>query len=372
MQPKNKLPTKILLVDDDEEDYIILRRLLANIPNSPFELSWTSDYRKAEKNIKEAKYNVYLIDYRLGKYNGLRLLQSAEPTKRAEPFILLTGAGDEHIEREAMKLGAADYLVKGKFSSELLSRCMRYALARKKVEQQRIKHLVALNKTKDEFISLASHQLRTPATGVKQYVGMVLEGFAGKISGRQKDMLYKAYESNERQLAIINDLLKVAQVDSGNLTLHRVPVGMVSLIEDVIREQQLTTEKRRQKVIFKSLQSKEINAFADIETIRMVIENILDNASKYSEHGKSIKVVLEIKNDMACIQISDQGVGVKRADRSKLFQKFSRIENPLSTVVGGTGLGLYWAKRIVDLHGGYIKFESGKPKGVVVTISLPL
>ena len=360
----------VLLIDDDEDDYLIIKRVFARIPESPFVLHWSQDYDDAKQAIQDEAYHVYLIDYRLGANTGLDLLEFAQPQKRIEPFILLTGVGDKNVEKKSMKLGAADYLVKGNFNAELLARTLYYALERKRAEAQRIQHLVELNRAKDEFISLASHQLRTPATGVKQYLGMVLEGFVGTLTDAQRSILEQAKESNERQLSIVSYLFKVAQVDAGKVRLKKSDVNMMNLIRDVVKEQQGTFEERKQKVVFEPSKPDAI-LHVDEDTIRMVIENIIDNASKYSGENKTVTVKTTETNDELRIAVIDSGVGIKHQDQVKLFEKFSRIDNPLSTQVGGTGLGLYWAKKIVVLHDGDINFDSQINKGTQFTIHLP-
>jgi signal transduction histidine kinase len=370
MVPETDERIKVLLIDDDEDDYLIIRSIFANIPESPFVLSWRSDFKKAKQAITNHEYDVYLIDYHLGEHTGLELLEFAQPEKRPEPFILLTGAGDRNVERKSMKLAAADYLVKGTFNAELLSRTLHYSIQRKQAEEQRIQHLIELNRAKDEFISLASHQLRTPATGVKQYLGMVLEGFVGDLSEAQRSMLDKAYASNERQLRIVSDLLKVAQVDAGKVILRKSDVFLGGLVQDVIKEQQETIESRQQQVTF-TMPNPDIAAHIDRDTIRMVIENIVDNASKYSGVSKTIRIELTETAKHIELTIADQGVGISLDGQAKLFQKFSRIDNPLSTQVGGTGLGLYWAKKIVDLHHGRIRCESVVDQGTTFIITLP-
>jgi PAS domain S-box-containing protein len=227
-----------------------------------------------------------------------------------------------------------------------------------------------LEHAKDEFISLASHQLRTPATGVKQYLGMVLQGFAGDITPIQRDMLTKAYESNERQLRIISDLLRVAHVDAGKVVLRRTKAGLGTLVSDVIKEQADLFKQRRQKIVFKK-PTAEIFAYIDEDAIRMVIENILDNAGKYSPEQAKITLSVRDAPDDVHISIADEGVGVAAQDKDKVFEKFSRLDNPLSVSAGGTGIGLYWAKKIVDLHRGSIRLKAGADKGTVFTITLP-
>ncbi len=360
----------VLLVDDDEDDYIIIKRIFSKIPDSPFILQWCSNFEKAKELVKSQEYDIFLIDYRLGAHTGLELLELAEAKRRSEPFILLTGAGDAKIEHKSMELAAADYLVKGSIDPDGLSRALYYALGRKQIESQRLQHFIDLNKTKDEFISLASHQLRTPATGVKQYLGMILEGMAGEVTPAQLNLLEKAYESNERQLTIVSDLLKVAQVDAGKVHLRQREVDIVELLEDVIKEQQDTYMARRQNLLTETNVSQAI-AYVDSDKIRMVLENMIDNASKYSDAGKTISVSVMDEGDMVRVDVRDNGVGVAPEDIEKLFEKFNRIHNHLSNHVGGTGLGLYWAKKIIDLHGGIIKVTSVLDVGSTFSVYLP-
>jgi two-component system sensor histidine kinase/response regulator len=364
---------KVLLIEDDEDDYLITRKIFKSIPSSPFILEWVSTFEEAQAKIDEDTYDLYLVDYRLGEHTGLELLEYAHPEKRRQPFILLTGVGDSELEWKSLRLAASDYLVKGSFDATLLSRTLYYALQRKQMEGQRIEHLLELSRSKDEFISIASHQLRTPATGVKQYLGMVLEGFAGEIPARQRDLLQKAYDSNERQLRIVADLLKVAQVDSGKMKLRLTDTKVSHLLEDVINEQVATLEARRQNISFSPCED-DCSVKLDADVFRMVFENIVDNASKYSPEGTTIEVNAELKRDKneVCVCIADEGVGVAEDDVHRMFEKFSRIDNPLSTKVGGTGLGLYWARQIIDMHDGRIEYERNGSKGSKFIICLPV
>lgn len=239
----------------------------------------------------------------------------------------------------------------------------------KKLKQQQ-KQLMELNSSKDEFISIASHQLRTPATGVKQYIGMLLEGYGGKMTKVQIKMLKTAYESNERQLRIIDDLLKVAQVDAGKVTLIKTPTDLVELVEDAIDEQADKFKNKRQGISFKHSHP-EIITSVDPDRMRMIIENIIDNAGKYSPESENVFVELKQASDRIEFSVTDNGVGIAKKDLSQLFRKFSRVDNELSTLVGGTGLGLYWVKKMVALHGGTIVVTTKLHQGSTFTITIP-
>lgn len=236
--------------------------------------------------------------------------------------------------------------------------------------EQRVQHLVELNRSKDEFISIASHQLRTPATGVKQYVGMLLEGFAGELTPKQERLLEKAYENNERQLKIVTDLLRVAQVDAGKVVLRKSKVKLNAFIDDVIRDHHSVFSDRHQTIRYQPLHP-DVTIMIDEASVRMVLENLIDNASKYSEEHTHVEVVARDEKGTVTINVRDEGVGIDPEGRARLFEKFSRINNPLSMKVGGTGLGLYWAKKIVDLHGGKITYRSHASGGTTFSIKLP-
>lgn len=369
---ERKLSTiRVLLVDDDDDDRLIIERLFAKIPNSAYSIEHSKDYRDASIQILKRCHDVYLIDYKLGERNGVELLINNDAHNQSEPFIILTGARDATIERSAMRAGAAEYLVKGTFDCELLDRVIRYSIQRKQVEQERVNELMAINAAKDEFISLASHQLRTPATIVKQYLGMLLDGYAGDITVQQRAMMITAYDGNERQIQIVNDLLRVAQVDAGQITLHKNRLDIAPLLKQIVSEQQGKFKQVGQSLVFKN--AKRVHATASIDELhlRMALENIIDNACKYSPRNGTTSVKLEVSDGMAIIKIADQGVGIPPEKHDKLFQKFSRIDNPLSTKVGGTGLGLYLTKTIIKLHDGNIKIDSEEGKGTQFTIEIP-
>jgi signal transduction histidine kinase len=364
-------PVSILLIDNDEHDYRVVNRFVKRMREPEFKVEWCPSFDVAKELIAQYSHDMYLVDYRLDDdHTGFELLKIAEPDKRPEPFILLTETNDRSIERQALKLGASDCLARNSLDTELLLNSFNYALGRKEAEAQRFQHLIELNQAKDEFISVASHQLRTPATGVKQYIGMLLEGMFGELTAAQKQILEKAYDSNERQLKIVSDLLKVARVDAGKVILKETEVDMNTLVADVVGEESEITRERGQTVEFTPA-SVPATAWADRDTIRMVFENLIDNASKYSEQGQIIRVVVRVRKRSVTVKVTDQGVGIKEEDIGRLFEKFSRIHNPLSTQAGGSGLGLYWAKKIVDLHNGTIEVESRPGSGTTFFVHLP-
>lgn len=227
-----------------------------------------------------------------------------------------------------------------------------------------------LRRAKDELLALASHQLRTPATGVKQYIGLLRDGYAGDLSDEQKRYVDKAYASNERQLSTINEILFVARADAGDIALSVSEFDVAALLREVIEEQaSLLAEKRLQLRTHIAHRATRIRG--DERYIRMVCENLINNAIKYTHEGGMITVALKTGHDSVRISIKDTGVGVSEADQALLFQKFSRIPNELTNKVTGSGVGLYIARKIVVAHKGDIEFSSREAVGSTFTITLP-
>jgi PAS domain S-box-containing protein len=203
-----------------------------------------------------------------------------------------------------------------------------------------------LDIAKDEFVSLASHQLRTPATGVKLILSMLIKGDFGPLTTLQERYLTKAIQSNDRQLQIIEDLLNVARVDAGKMELDFQYVDLVPLLREIIGEHLAIVQSRHQSIK-------------------------LTMPSSLMALGGQVVVSLTEEPDHAVLSVQDNGVGMDKADIPKLFTKFMRLENELSTTVGGTGLGLFLVKNILELHSGSIEVNSEKDAGSTFTIRLP-
>jgi signal transduction histidine kinase len=223
---------------------------------------------------------------------------------------------------------------------------------------------------KNEFLSLASHQLRTPASNVKQYLGLLLEGYLGKLKPEQVEALKVADKNNDIGINIINDLLGVAKLDLEKIRLHKKEANIYLLVKEAVDEYRPQLRERKQTAKFERA-SRKIEIPVDVYYLKSVFENLLDNASKYSPKKSHIYIRVEQSSKKILISIKDEGVGIKRSEKSKLFKKFSRIPGEFSNNVEGSGLGLYWVKKIVELHGGRINVKSRSGKGSTFIVELP-
>ncbi len=259
-------------------------------------------------------------------------------------------------------------LVLGITTSALLALFLLYVIRNKELEIN-LRKTIDVQKAKENLLSLASHQLRTPATGVKQYLGLVLDGYAGTITPEQRAMLEKANESNERQLSIVNQILKISQLENKRISLTLSLTDPVALTRDVVSEQASLLENKIVKI---EPPKKPILVALDVTYFRMVIENLINNAAKYSHDGAEITISFAVEDGNFVLRITDTGIGIDVDDFESLFEAFTRIDNEFSYSVSGTGIGLYIDKMIVDLHEGTIEVESELGVGTTFIVTIPI
>lgn len=238
-----------------------------------------------------------------------------------------------------------------------------------KTSNAQLRHLDA---TKDEFLSMASHQLRTPLTSVKGYLSMVLEGDTGKINDMQKHLLSEAFTSSERMVHLIHDFLNVSRLQTGKFMLELRPVDLGKLLESEVGALRQVADARNMKL--------EIELEKDVPLLRIdetklqqVIMNYIDNALYYSRpENPVVKIRLSKTDEAVELRVIDGGIGVPKVEQQQLFEKFFRANNARRQRPDGTGVGIYLAKKVINAHGGEIIFESEEGKGSTFGFSLPI
>lgn len=233
------------------------------------------------------------------------------------------------------------------------------------------RHLKDLDAAKDEFISMASHQLRTPLTTIKGYISMLQEGDAGKMTKEQQEFLEYAYSGSERMVSLISDLLNVSRMSSGKFMIEAAPVDMVAVVDSEVHQLQSHADAKKLKLVWEPPKDKLPPVELDENKTRQVIMNFIDNAIYYTKTG-SVTVTLRQVGEQVELKVSDTGIGVPEAARDKLFSKFFRAGNAQQLRPDGTGLGLYLAKRVIEDQGGKILFESTEGKGSTFGFLLPI
>lgn len=233
------------------------------------------------------------------------------------------------------------------------------------------RHLKELDHAKDEFISMASHQLRTPLTTIKGYLSMMLEGDAGPITPAQKDFVDYAFGASERMVNLISDLLNVSRLSAGRFLIQTKPTDVVQMVKDEVRQLKSHATQKGIGLVFEEPPAPLPLVEIDENKTRQVVMNFIDNAIYYTKEGE-VRVVLELTGENIRLEVRDSGIGVPDVAKKKLFSKFFRADNAQIVRPDGTGLGLYLAKRVVEDQGGTIIFNSVEGKGSTFGFELPL
>lgn len=228
-----------------------------------------------------------------------------------------------------------------------------------------------LDKVKDEFLSIASHQLRTPLTSVKGYISMVLDGDAGDITDTQRHLLDEAFVSSERMVHLINDFLNVSRLQTGKFNIDKRPTDLSKVVKQEIDGLESSATSRNLKYSYH--QPKDFPIIdMDEDKIRQVIMNFADNALYYAHENTIIGVSLTVQGGEAIFTVKDVGIGVPVDEQAQLFTKFFRASNAKRQRPDGTGVGLFLAKKVIDAHGGKIVFQSAEGKGSTFGFKLPI
>lgn len=227
-----------------------------------------------------------------------------------------------------------------------------------------------LDQTKDDFISMASHQLRTPLTSVKGYISMVLDGDAGKLSPLQHKLLNQSFISSQRMVYLISDLLNVSRLRTGKFVIEATETNLADVIESEIEQ---LRETARGKSLTLSYEKPEHfpRLMLDENKLRQVIMNFIDNALYYTPSGGHVTVHLVDRPQSIEFTVVDNGIGVPRHERHHLFGKFYRASNAKRIRPDGTGLGLFMAKKVVIAQGGAVIFKSQEDKGSTFGFTFP-
>ncbi len=233
------------------------------------------------------------------------------------------------------------------------------------------KKLSELDESKDEFISMASHQLRTPLTTVKGYISMLLDGDVGEITPQQRKVLEEAFSSSQRMVYLIGDFLNVSRLQTGKFELESHEFDLAEVVEQEVRQMEDSARARKMKLNYQR-PSGTMPISLDENKIRQVIMNFLDNAIFYSVQGDTIQVILAKHASHISLKVVDHGIGVPQSERHRLFSKFYRASNAKKQRPDGTGIGLFMARKVIVAHGGSIIFETSEGKGSTFGFRLPV
>jgi signal transduction histidine kinase len=374
---------RVLLIEDDEDDYILTRGLLAEIPQYSFELEWIRDYDQALPALTDGQYDVALVDYRLGSRDGVQLIRQARASGCRQPIILLTGQTEREIDLAATQAGASDFLSKSEVTSLALERAVRYNMQNAKLEEQRVRLLAeraaraeaeAGSRAKDQFLATLSHELRTPLTPVL----MAISSLTGDASlpPTVRDDLSMIRRNVELEARLIDDLLDLTRIARGTLELQKTTVDLHAKLDNVLAICRPDIDVKQIQIILKKQATRD-RVHGDSARIGQILWNVLKNAVKFTPNGGRIEISTTSQADDFVFTMTDTGVGIDHDLLPRIFDAFEKGGRRAAThskgTTGGLGLGLTISKALADLHHGELTAASEGPgKGATFVLRLPL
>ncbi|QEL16465.1 hybrid sensor histidine kinase/response regulator [Limnoglobus roseus] len=375
---------RLLLVDDDSDDYLLTRELVEELPGSRFSLDWVDDFDEAVRAIGRGEHDVYLIDYRLGAKTGLELIAALKGQKCSGPIILLTGQGQFEIDQAAHEAGASDYLEKSALNAVTLERTIRYALKQYAHEaelerkvQERTKELEDANaalrdadRRKDEFLATLAHELRNPLAPIRNALEIQ------RMATNNPTTLESARQMIERQVRqlvrLIDDLLDASRMTRDKLRLELETLDLIEPLEIAIETSQPLLAQA--SVTFeRHIPAESMRLRGDRVRLAQLFANLLNNAAKYTEAGGRVTLSVEKADGSAVVRVKDTGVGIPPELIPRLFELFAQFNRSLHRSQGGLGIGLALVRRLVQMHGGSISAVSkGLGHGSEFTVKLPM
>ena len=228
------------------------------------------------------------------------------------------------------------------------------------------------DEAKSNFISIVAHQLRTPLSGVKWTLSMLLSGDMGELNNNQKTFLMKSYESNTRMITLVNDMLVADRIQSGRMHYGFKHFDIIDLMDNVLFEMSPEASRKNIAIEYKNKFENLPQVYADPEAMRAVLQNLLENSVRYTMNGGKIEIDVKKEKDHLVISVADSGIGIPEDQKKNVFSKFFRASNAVKQETDGSGLGLYITKTIVERNGGTIWFESVLDQGTVFYFTVPL
>jgi len=321
------------------------------------------------QKIRELKPDLVLVDLKMPGMSGMELLEKVADIDPNIVCVVITGYATIESAVEAMKRKAYDFLPKP-FTPDELRIITKRGLEKRRLALESARLQQEKETMRKNFITLVSHQLRSPLGSVKQYLGVIKEGFVGEVASKQKELMEKAVTRVDDLLQLIDDWLDMSRIEAGDITERFKPVALAHVLSEILELLKPSAEAKKVALELNSPSGLPV-VEGDREGLKQAFANLISNGINYSREGGMVIVSVVEDIDDLVVEISDTGIGISKDNLHFIFDEFFRVKSKETRGVSGSGLGLPIVKKIIEAHNGSIKVTSEPGKGSTFSVILP-
>lgn len=364
--------TRVLLIEDNPDDACFLHEALSETREEQIELVHVEQLDDAAKRLRQETFQVILLDLSLPDSQGIETVLRVQDEAPSVPIIVLTGLDDDNIALQAVRAGAQDYLVKGNIDARILVRSIRYASERKQAYEEMARlaaDLARANRVKDDFLSVISHELKTPLIAIMGYARLLEADFSGGATSEHAKAVCVIRQKSDELLGMIRRILEVVKIESGQVMVVPDIVDLTEFMKDLSKSYPVSVKIN---VAVEWEYSEQLpKVVTDATKLNQILQNIIDNAIKFTHEGYVTISVRDVSDNRSVeFTVRDTGMGISRDVLPLIFDKFHQADSSEKRDHEGMGLGLYIAKKFAEMLHGNITVESHLGTGSEFTVTI--